>query len=140
MYQGLGEISLLSGWFAKVRPWALGMVIYTAVLYVMDLFGLWAAGVSLPFVSILLGLASVGVSLYISYGSVMGVKDLEAAEGRHLDAEQLFKIWKLMAIFSVVTYVLIWVPALNILSIIAAFIIAIVFLVAFNRTKNLYYS
>ena len=139
IYQGLGEISLLSGWFAKVRPWALGMIIYTAFLYALDLFGLWS-GTSMSYVGILLGLASIGVSLYISYGIVMGVKDIEASEGRRLDGERLFQIWKVMAILSAASYLLLIIPALAMVSIIASLIVGIVFLVAFSRTKNLYYG
>lgn len=145
IYQGLGEISLLSGWFAKVRPFALGMSIYTALTYAGDLLGMWAQQ-NIWFISVLLGLVSVGVSLYISYGIVMGVKDLEVSEGRRLEGERLYQVWRMLAIFSAITYVLMAVPmllmvmgVLAFIGAIGAFIVGIVFLVAFNTTKNLYY-
>lgn len=140
IYQGLGEISLLSGWFAKARPFALGMIIYTAVLYAGDLFGTWGMQQNGSPLGVILGIISVAVSLYISYCIVMGVKDLEVTQERFLDGERLHSVWKVMAVLSVGIYVLMFVPVLAFLSMIALLVVGIVFLVAFNRSKNLYYG
>lgn len=136
--KGLAEMTEKSSRFAKVRPHAIGMLIYTAILYVMDVFGasaaleVWAAFV--------VGLVSTIISLYISYNIVMGVGDMQRVQERQLNADGLYFMWKLLAVFSIGSIITLWIPLLNIISIIVAIIITICFLVSFNKTKNLYYS
>ena len=136
--QGLKEIALLSEHFGKAKPFTIGMIVYTSVLYAADFFGLWTQNGTI--IALVLGLVSVAVSLYISYHIVMGVRDLEAEQERFLNGEKLYNAWKLLAIFSVIAYVLIIVPVLGLVSVIASFVFGIMFLVVFNQTKNLYYT
>lgn len=133
--QGLSEMATQSPRFAKVRGLSLAMVVYTAILYAFDLFGVT---IQEGLLSWLLGLVSTIISLYISYNIVMGVIDIEAG-GRNLDGASLLTVWKVYAVISIAIYLLFLVPALNILLIIAGLILGIVFLFAFNRTKKLYY-
>lgn len=137
MLNGLSEMAQESPLFMKVKPHATGMAVYTGVLYVLDLVGFSSsAGVF----SYLLAAASVVVSLYISYNIVMGVKETEGRYGAGLNGDSLKSAWKLLAVFSAVTFVFILIPALAIVCIIISFIAAIYFLVAFNKSKNLYYG
>lgn len=138
---GLNELIFLSPRFKKAHPFAIGMVVYSSVLYVADFFGVWVqfGGIS-GWLGLGLGLVSVAVSLYISYCIVKGVHDLEIEEGRDLNGERLFSTWKLLAIFSAISYVIIIIPVLGIISIVASLVVGIIFLVAFNKTKNAYYS
>ena len=135
MVQGLVELADESFWFEKVKPHAIGMAIYTGALYAFDLFGI---SESTGILSWLLGLISTGISLYISYGIVMGVQNIESMQNRNLDGDELMAKWKMYAILSLIIYLLVFIPVLNILAIIAGFIIAIYFLVGLNRTKKLY--
>jgi hypothetical protein len=136
MIQGLAELQNLSPRFIKARPFALGMAVYTGILYMMDAFGIGIGSI----LSFTLGLISTLISLYISYNIVMGVKDIEAMDGRDLNAQGLYSVWTVLAILSLIIYVLLIVPILNFLCMIAGLIAGIVFLVSFNRTKNLYYG
>ncbi|NLK73333.1 MAG: hypothetical protein GX285_09975 [Clostridiales bacterium] len=137
MIKGLVEMAMESGQFIKVKPFASGMAVYTGILYVMDLFGISA---SLGALSYILGIASVIISLYISYSIVMGVREIEEKYSIFMNGDSLYSAWKILAILNILTFVLIIIPALAIICIIATFVIAILFLVAFNKSKNLYYE
>jgi len=134
MTQGLSELTAQSPRFERMQPYATGMAIYTAILYALDLFGVSMLD---GIVNWLLGLASTIISLYISYNIVMGVRDIEIA-GRELNGSNLLTTWKVYAVISLAIYILYLIPVINILLIIAGLVMGIVFLVAFNRTKNLY--
>jgi len=134
--QGLAELENLSPRFIKARPASLGMAMYTGLLYVMALFGIGSNSI----VSFVLGLVSTLISLYISYNIVMGVKDIETSSGRFLNAGGLYSVWTVLAVLSLIIYLLYIIPVLNFLCIIAGLIAGIVFLVSFNKTKNLYYG
>lgn len=137
MINGLNELTHKSMRFSKIRPFAVGMAIYTGVLYAFDLL---AVSVNLGGLSLLLGLASTIISLYISYNIVMGVKDIEVAYSQRLNGDHLLTMWKVVAVLSLAIYLLFFIPALGILCVIGNIVVAIFFLVAFNRTKNLYYA
>jgi hypothetical protein len=137
MVKGLIEMTEESPLFPKVRPYATGMAVYTGILYALDLFGVI---VSLSFFTFLLGVISVTVSLYISYTIVMGVRDMEDRHGTDLNGEQLKSRWMIAAVFSIASVAALLFPVLAIIMLIAVVITSILFLVAFNRSKNLYES
>lgn len=137
LINGLNELSYKNVRFSKIRPFAVGMAIYTGVLYAFDLL---AVSVNLAGLSLLLGLASTIISLYISYSIVMGVKDMEIAYSQQLNGDSLLTMWKVLAVLSLAIYLLFFIPALGLLCLLANFVIGICFLVSFNKTKNLYYA
>ena len=137
MIRGLEEMSVESSHFIKVKPYATVMVVYTGVLYLLDLVGF---SVSLGVLSYVLGFISTAISLYISYNIVMGVNDLEGKYKASLNGASLKNTWTFLAVLNVSTYILILIPAVGLLCIIASFIVAICFLIAFNNSKNLYYD
>lgn len=134
---GLGEMALESFRFAKAKPFALGMAIYTGILYFIDLTGVWY---TLELGGFILGLVSLAIMLYILYQIVMAVADIEQTQGKFLNANNLYTIWKVLAALSFIIYLLMFVPALGLLCIIATLVTAICFLVSFNKSKELYYS
>ena len=136
MIKGLDELASQSGWFTKARPFATGMLAYTAILYAMDLFGIWLSlGAAL---SIVVGLISIIISLYVSYCIVMGVSEMEKTLVRDLNAGGLYKMWTFLAIFSIIPVVIFFIPVLGVISIIVSLIAAICFLVSFSKSKNMY--
>lgn len=132
---GLAELSAQSGRFGKVRPIAIGMAVYTAVLYALDLIGV---SVSFGYLSAGLGLISTILSLLISYSIVQGVMELERALARNLQSGPLFTAWKAAAVTNLLTYPLFFLPVLNLAATVAAFLAGVVFLVFLNRTKKAY--
>lgn len=110
------------------------MAIYTGFLYCLALLGIGITGT----IAFIVGLMSTLMSLYISYNIVMGIKEHENTSKRNLNASGLYAAWTVFAILSLIVYMLYIIPILNILCIVMGFIAAIVFLVAFYRTKTLY--
>jgi len=104
----------------------------------MDLLGIsFIIGMPIDFV---LGLISTVVSLFISHGIIMGIRDIEIAKVQNLNAGQLYSTWKLLAIVSLAVYLLYIIPVLAVICMIAGFMIAVYYLSIFNKTKNLYYG
>ena len=135
--KGLEEMVGESTLFAKAKPFAAGMAVYTGILYLLDLFGI---SVALGVLSYLLAFMSTAISLYISYNIVMGVIDMEGEHNTPLNGENLKSLWTAFAICNVVTFVSFLFPAITIICIIMSFLLAICFLVAFNNSKRMYYD
>jgi hypothetical protein len=136
MLAGLRELANRGERFVRLQPFATGMIAFTGVLYAMDLLGITASlGAAVAFV---LGLASTLLSLYISYGIVMGVRDMERQTGAFLNAERLLMVWRVYAVLSLIIYILLFLPMLAIFCIVAGLVAGIVFLVSFHNTKKLY--
>lgn len=138
MVKGLAELEEFSDRFSKVMPYTKVMIAYSVIIYLVELSGLWLV-IARP-ISLLLGLVSTIVSLVISHGIIMGIKDIEAARVQNLNSERLYFTWKLLAVFSLIVYPFSIIPALQILSIAIGFIIAVYYLSIFNKTKNLFYE
>lgn len=137
MIKGLLEMAQESQLFMKVVPFAKGMAIYTGILYLMDLFGVSS---SLGALAYILAIASTIISLYISYYIVMGIKETEEKHNAFLNGDSLKSMWTILAVLDIAIYITLLLPALAILCIIISFIVAIFFLVAFSKSKNLYYD
>ncbi|MFA9376020.1 MAG: hypothetical protein ACERKZ_04615 [Lachnotalea sp.] len=137
MVKGLVQMSEESPLFMKVKPYATGMIVYTGVLYFLDLFGVLA---TLEVFSYITVNASAIISLYISYYIVRGVIDMEGKYSTHLNGETLNAAWTLMVVLEVLTFVSMLIPFISIICMIINVIVSICFLVAFNHSNNLYYD
>jgi hypothetical protein len=137
MGNGLIEMAAESQEFSKVRAHAAAMAGYTGILYVLDLTGI---SVSLGYLAYLLAIASTLVSLYISWHVVAGVREMEEKYGAFLNGDSLKSAWTILAVFSIAAFAYLLFPALGVICIIAAAIVAIVFLVAFSKSRTLYYE
>ena len=145
MLKGLSEIMEFSSRFSKIMPFVKGMIVYSVITYVIDLFGgsleieYVNTPVGLLFIS--MGIISTLLSIFISYNIIMGIKDIEIIKQRDLNTNQLYSIWKLLVTFSIITHFFVFTHAmLAIVSILVGFVIQIVYLFAFWKTKNLYYN
>lgn len=137
MINGLVEMSEKSPMFMDAKPYATGMAVFTAILYLFDVVGF---SVSLGEVSYVLAITSTIVSLYISYKIVMGVIDMERIYNAQLNGDSLKSNWTILAVFNILAFVSLLISVLAVVCIIVALIAAICFLVVFNNSKNLYYD
>lgn len=135
---GLKELTAGADRFSRARPVALVMAVFTAVLYGIRLLGI--SVFILPAALILLDIASLLAALYVSYGIVSGIKELEANLEQDLGAQRLFRVWTIQAILSLAIFGLALIPTLATLCFIAAIIAGIIFLVFLNNTRKLYYG
>ncbi|NLL72864.1 MAG: hypothetical protein GX237_04990 [Clostridiales bacterium] len=135
--RGAAEMVDKSDFFSNIKPYVTGMLIYSSVLYVFDLFGFT---LSYPMFGYILGFISTAISLFISYNIVMGINYIERTYSCFLNGIRLMSMWKLLAFVNIIAYLLMIIPLLALLTIIAVFIINIFFLIEFNTSKNMYYG
>ena len=135
---GLSELTGFSSYFSKIAPYVKGMTVYAGICYVMDLLGISSA-LGMP-ISFVLGLISTIMSLLISYSIVMGIKDIEVMRGQNLNSERLYSTWKLLAIFSLIVFLLYIIPVLAFICMIVGFFISVYYLYVFHETKTLFYE
>ena len=133
---GLVQLAAESKRFINLKPWTLGMIIYTTVLYIFDLTGLSVH--MYQFITVISGLVSVAVSLYISYQTVLGIKDIEENKKAELNSGALMKTWLVTAVFQVLSAVAAVNHFLMIVSLLGSFVTAIIFLVQLNKSSALY--
>lgn len=135
LIKGIDELSRDTLIFSKAKPFSVGMVFYTGILYVIDLLGI---KLNSSYFFTFLGIINIAVTLYITYIIVTGVKEIEVSRGIFLNSESLRAKWKLMAIFDILTYTAIIFPALALIFLLVSLIAKILFLFAFNTSKKLY--
>ena len=87
----LKELEEESSLFQGARPFAMGMAVYTAILWVGALLGVISNG---GWVSQLLSLIAMIVALYISWVLVQGVLDMERSKAADLNGAKLYQWWK----------------------------------------------
>ena len=139
MLHGTAELVQYSVRFIKVKPYITAMIVYTLILYILDLFGLSRTDET-GIIGILLGFASLCASLYISFNIVMGIKDTEIMRAQNLNGDKLLSVWKLRAVMLIAVHFLIIIPPLAIICILTGFLVTVYFLVVFYRTKGLFYE
>lgn len=135
MIKGLEEMTPESPLFEKARPWVTAMAVYTGVLYAMDFL---AMDVQLRFLGWVMNLAALVAGLVISRWILRGILEIEANRRLDLQGQQLEQLWKPLAIVQLVAAAFGWFPLIGWICALAAFVMGVCYLVAFNRTKNLY--
>lgn len=134
--QGTEELDGESPLFRNIRPFAVGMGVYTAILWLGDLLGVsGGSGV----IGGLLGLLAVLVGLYICWALIQAVRDMEERRGADLNSAAMGRAWIVMAAAQVVCWLCVWLlSGLAILGLIAGLIGIIMLLTAFWKGQKLY--
>ena len=134
--RGCRELGEESALFASIRPFALGMAVYTGILWLGDLLAVTGQG---SWLTMLLGLVSMAVSLYVSWAVVQAIRDVEALRGADLNGASLHTAWMVLAVAQVASWVLaVLVSLLALLGVIAGLVGIIWFLVALWHSRRNY--
>lgn len=133
LYLGCSALERESELFGKPRPFCVGLGIYTGVLWLMDLFGI---GANLGILSWILGLAATCLNLYVSMLIIDAITNVEMRRNYDLCAAHLRRVWKVLAVCTVIVHLLVIVPVLALICVLVATITSIVFLVAVNGTRK----
>lgn len=144
LLQGMRELEHESDMFKNARPFAVGMTIYTAVLWVGQLLAVHAGN---GWITELLEIASTVVALYISWMLIQGVTEMEHSREADLHMADAYQRWKelagvqvavrvlsLLANLANISIILIIVAALAI----AALVLNILYLVAWWKGVKAY--
>lgn len=117
--------------FEKIKQLSKIMIVVFAAIYIVDLLA-----INLGFIYAILGIACLAVNLYVSFQITEGVLYLERTRDIYLEGVDLREKWKVFSIMICAVTVLTFVPIINFIALIAHIACIIMFLVAFNRTKN----
>lgn len=131
--KGMSELSTESDIFGRKSGLALILMACSLVIYVIDLLGL-----SLGLLGPIIGIAMTIAQLYLEYQVLMGMFELEEYNHTHLGADDCKTKWIFVMVMNLLNIVLLWIPFINIVCLIIAFIMGIVFLVSVNTFKNNY--
>jgi len=93
LLQGIKQLEGESRFFRSGRPFAVGMAVYEAVLWIGAVLGV----VSDNGIGTVLGWISMAVSLYVSWLLIQGVLEVEQQHEKDLLGAQMYSRWKLLA-------------------------------------------
>ena len=99
---GANEFAGKSAYFGRVKPFAIGMAVYSAAVWLGALFSVSLGG----WPDLLLPLAAMAVSLYISRLLIGGVREMEKQEDDCWGGFILHNRWKLLLGIQAVSYLL----------------------------------
>lgn len=134
--RGCRELEGESGLFASIRPFALGMAVYTGILWLGDLLAVTGQG---SWLTVLLGLLSLAVSLYVSWAVVQAIRDVEVRRSAELNSASLRTGWTVLAVAQAASWVLaILGSLLALLGVIAGLVGIVWFLAALWRSRRNY--
>lgn len=136
LYQGAKELDGESGLFRSVRPFAVGMGVYTAVLWLGDLLGISGGS---GMIGALLGLLAILVGLYICWVLIRAIRDMEEQRAADLNSAAMKWAWVVMAAAQAVGYVCVWLlSGLALLGLLAGLVGVVMLLTAFWKGQKLY--
>ena len=133
-----GESSLFQG----ARPFAVGMAVYTALLWTGNLFGMgagWIGG--------LLDLIATAAALYVEWVIIQGILDMETCRGAELNGKAMMTIWRRMLVVQIAAQLSGLLASVSTIGFLAlvwmvlavfAFVNVILFLMALWKGKKLY--
>ncbi len=133
--KGIIELQDLSIHFRKIKSLVVLMVIVKIITYFMDLLGMTA---QIQTGAVIVGLVLLVISLYIEYSIICGIQEIEKAQNMKLNAEKLFSIWKIVAVFSALAYIGLILPSLAFVFILISAIANMVFLYNLYQSKKAY--
>ena len=136
MLKGIDELSKESEAFTKIRIYAKGMAIYSTLTYIIDLIGM--SYIIPSGLDVIIGIGANIVAFYITYNIIMGIADIEKRYELDLNSHGLYSIWMGSLILTGLMYLTLLVLPLALAAVILNIIVSIYFLVAFNRSKNVY--
>ena len=144
IYKGLGELEDKSENFINAKRFCIPLAIYSGIIYVINILGINFAEDSFDdngyIIFIIFELTASIMSLYILYGIIKGINDLENCYIYNFNYEKLMLIWKFVAAATAATYVFIFIPSLVGFGILANLVLTIVLLYQFNITRIRYYN
>ncbi len=135
LFVGCGRLSDRADAFRKLRPVAAVMIAVSLSTWLMGMFG---AAPQNSTAAVLLGIVNTAASIYASYASVDGVRELEARDRVALGGEKLYNAWLLMPLFQAAAFFTLFIPGLAFIAMIACIVFSIVFLVRLHRAAQIY--
>ena len=142
LLSGTKELAKESSLFEGVRPFLLGMTVYTALLWVGNLLGMGSG-----WLGSLLELISTVVALYVEWVIIQAIQDVEALRSVELNSTAMMAVWRRMLILQIIAQLSALLASISTIGLLAviwmvlaafAFVNVILFLMAMWKGKKLY--
>lgn len=134
----LRELESESEEFSRLRPFAMGMAVYTGICWLLDLFGVGNTSTGGTVIILILSLISTVISLYILHCVIEGISDMEYNYGVDLGGDKLRSVFKVMVVAEIVAFVLLIIPALSVVAMLVGVVATIVLLVRLHAASKGY--
>ena len=134
----LRELASESEEFPRLRPFAMGMAVYTGICWLLDLFGVGNTSTGGTVIILILSLIGLVVSLYILHCVIEGISDMENSYGADLGVDKLRSVFKVMVVAEIVAFVMLIIPPLSLIAMIVILVATIVLLVRLHATSKAY--
>lgn len=131
--RGLADLQGKSPTLAKMTPWARGMMIFTAITWVLNVLA-----ISFGIFDIIIGIVASVLTIYVTYKVVAGIKEVEEYHQTYIYADELRTAWVASTIASISTLFLAWIPLIGFVVTLIAIAINIYFMVIMNKVKKAY--
>lgn len=125
LHQGFLEMKKVCPRFRPMRPWVMGLGIYSGAIFALELLGISVGGDLIMWILQLLALAA---GFYVTYVLARGMGDLKVP-----GHEKLVTMWQYWAIFAAVSHMVSWLPLVGMVAMVAAAILAVVFTATFYK-------
>lgn len=133
---GFSELADINPGFLRLRPFAIGMAVFTGAVFAFQLVGFveqWAY-----FVLLAALLLSSAAKFILLYRVIDCIRELELMIETSLDSDRLIHSWRILLAANIAVYLLLFVPFLALIGFAAAFASGVYFLVRFYKTKQRY--
>lgn len=134
IFIGINEVSYLSEYFQRTKPFVIGMFLYSVILYLMDLTLGNSQNLSVPMLFV--GIAALIAFYYITYLIIAGIREVEGKHQCELNGLVLYRRWGLVVVFNVLSYFGVVSLSILYIAVCALLVVQIMFLVSFYQTKN----
>jgi len=131
---GMRQYASQLEYYRKIRPFVWGAAAVSATVYIANIFGVIPLN-TMP--AVVITVILMVLYLITTYYIYRGIRELEQAQGRVLGAENLRRIWIIMAAAEALTLVCYYLPALILMQMIVSFAANVAFLVQIIRTQKL---
>ena len=130
---GVDQLPAVSRYFQWARTIALVMGVYSAIVFVLALFGVAASQDVLIWS---LALVATAALLCLSFCIVKGLAELETAHGLALQSKTLYKLWLLLAACNIACLLLYPLPVLLTVASLATVVVSVIFLFNFYQAAK----
>ena len=139
LYRAAGDLLDENRRFELLRPFAVGMAVYTGILWAGDLLGVTGGG---SWMDTILSLAATAVSLFVSWNVVQAIREMETARNADLNGASVRTAWFVLLAAQIAGYAAVFLLSAGLALLVGIAMLAgiVWFLAALWKSGRLYES
>lgn len=132
--KGIKEVQNFEEYFKKAIPVSVIMAVYSFVVWVMNILAVETSEV----VMLMVGIFTSILALYVKWVIIKGIALIEDKEKYDLYSDKLKVLWFIMVVIDLFFYLSMYAIILEFIYIIVSFVVTLLFLFSFNKTRKQY--